>query len=79
MPQTFPSNDKARDIAIVAELAIKERKIALPAKRIYFYCRYLGVKVSYSYVCEILRRQVEAGHLVVVHDGNWRYFKIRVR
>lgn len=61
------------------ELAIKERKIALPAKRLYFYCRWLGVKVSYGYVCEVLREAVKSGHLVVVRDGSWKYYKLRIR
>lgn len=67
----------AQNVRWIALQSIKERRIPLTAKRIHWYCKWLGLRIHYSYVCHILTDMVLAGDLVYVKEGRQRLYKRR--
>jgi hypothetical protein len=74
MPKGIPVRE---DVWLVAKLAIEERKLALPAKRIHWYCKWLKVKVSLSTVEHLMTIGCIEGHFTFRQDGRVRYYKVR--
>lgn len=59
----------------VAREAIKERKIALPLKRIHWYCNWLFVPCTRAQVRTAMETGVEEGRFIKVTDGRCVYYK----
>jgi len=63
-------------VEYIAVEAIKQRRIALPTKRIVWYCRWLGLKAKPGTIVKILTQMVLDGKLKAYHEGKVRYFKL---
>lgn len=65
------------DLEVMVELVIKERRIALPMSRLYWYARYFNIKTTRANLGRVCRDMVKAGKLAVVLDGKLKYYKNR--
>lgn len=61
----------------VAEIAIKERKIALPTSRIKWYCNWLYLPVTTGQVQYAMREGVRRGKFTIIRDGRVNYYKLK--
>jgi len=59
----------------VAREAIRERRIALPLKRIHWYCNWLYVACTRKQVRTAMDKGVSLGLFVKVKDGRTVYYK----
>lgn len=68
-----------QDLEAMIELVIKERRIALPASRLWWYARWFGIPVSRQHVGAVCRMMEKDGRLLRIEDGKYIYWKLRYR
>jgi hypothetical protein len=74
MPKGYPVH---HDLEAMIELVIRERRIALPASRLYWYAKWFGLQCTRGTVTHVIHQMCQDGRLIRVMDGKHRYYKNR--
>jgi len=66
-----------RDIEVMIEMVIRERRIALPQHRLVWYAKWFHIPCTKTNVQRVIRKMVKEGKLLEVRDGSRAYYKNR--